>query len=197
MEHQSPVSFIVTTRFAVLTLSGIRDTDKVIGFFYQSCAEAGPDECAIYEKTADAVKARVEKLFDALKHQPIPVVTGTGPQDYGIIDYGMVRRTVFDFLYQPFTIGGKNTSILLAQLEKGDGSLFWSSKIDSRNFLQCSCDENVHQDQTGFGALGSFAIGCGDGYPVNDTLPALQKWFENNRKLSSFADVWPFRVNCA
>jgi hypothetical protein len=84
MEHESPVSFtIVMTRLAVLTLSAIRDTDEDIGFFYKSCAEAGPDECAIYEKTADAVKARVEKLFDTLKHQPIPVATGTGPP-YGL-----------------------------------------------------------------------------------------------------------------
>jgi hypothetical protein len=179
------------------TLPAISDTDKDAEFFYRNCAEAGPDECAIYEKTPDAVKARVEKLFDTLKHEPIPVAIGTGPQDYGIIDYNMVRRTFFDFLYQPFAFGGKNASVLLAQLEKRDGSQFYASKLSSLNFLQCSCEDKVHQDQVGFGQLGTLAIACSDGDLVNATVPELQTWFKNNQKVSKFADMWPIRVLCA
>jgi hypothetical protein len=159
--------------------------------------KAGPLECALYEKTPDAVKARVDKIFASLLVQPIPTVIGTGPSDYGLVDYGMVRRTVDDFLYSPFAFGGQNTSLLLASLEKGDGTLFYQTRIDGRNFLQCSCDETVAQDSGGFGMLGTAAIGCSDSDPVNDTVAELQAWYEANKKDSSFADVWPYRIICA
>jgi hypothetical protein len=165
-----------------------------VEYFYEQCVRAGPLECALYEKTPSAVKARVEKIFATLLHQPIPTVIGTGPSDYGLIDYGMVRRTVFDFLYNPFTIGGQNTSLLLASLEKGDGALFYETQIDSRNFLQCSCDESISQATGGFGELDAAAIAFSDADPINDTLAELQAWFEANKRESSWADLWPYRI---
>jgi hypothetical protein len=171
------------------------DTDKVLDYFYEKCADAGPQECALYEKTPGTIKARVDRLFDSLKLKPLPVVIGNGPQGYGVVDYGMVRNTVFNILYSPFSVGGKNTSIMLASLEQGDGSLVYAAQPSNSLSLQCSCDgipseENVNE-------LAGISIFCSDGDPVNDTLSDLQKWFEANQKESTFAELWPQRITCA
>jgi hypothetical protein len=171
------------------------DTDKVLDYFYASCTEAGPQECALYEETPDAIKARVEKIFDDLKYKPLPVVIGDGPQDYGVVDYGMVRETILNkFLYFPFTFGGKNASIILSSLEQGDGSPLYKAQLDDSGNLQCSPDGGSSQ---GTFQQATIAIMCSDGDQVNDTLSDLQKWFENNRKESTFADVWTHRIICS
>jgi hypothetical protein len=69
-----------------------------LDYFYEKCAEAGPQDCSLYEKTPGAIKARVEKIFVGLKSKPLPVVIGNGPQDYGIVDYGMVQNAIANFL---------------------------------------------------------------------------------------------------
>jgi hypothetical protein len=149
----------------------------------------------LYEKTPGAIKARVEKIFDNLKHNPLPVVIGNGPQDYGVVDYGMAHSTLFGFLYSPFSFGGENASIVLASLEKGDGSLLYAAQLDNSQSLQCSCNGN--SSHANVDQQAGVAILCSDGDPVKDTLSDLQKWFENNQKQSTFADVWRQRVFCA
>jgi hypothetical protein len=184
-------------RLHVLLTSHLSDTDKILEYMYEKCVVAGPLQCALYEKTPAAIKARVDKIFNSLLTQPISTVIGTGPQDYGLVDYTMARKTMFDLLYDPFSLGGSATFALLAGLEKGDGSLWYKTPIDSNSFLQCSCDETMPQSQGGFGALGGLAIGCGDSDPINDTVSDLQVWYEANAKESAFAGVWPWRVLCA
>jgi hypothetical protein len=164
---------------------------------YEKCVLAGPLQCALYEKTPAAVKARLDKIFKDLLTHPISTVIGTGPQDYGLVTYGMVRQSVFDLFYNPFSLGGQMTFALLAGLEQRNGSLWFESQLDPRYFLQCSCDETVRQDQGGFELLGTLAIGCSDSDPIHDTVSDLQAWYESNANESAFAGVWPYRVLCA
>jgi hypothetical protein len=166
-------------------------------FFADSCVKAGPDACNLHASSSSAVLSRIQAIFDHLKLEPIPAVTGNGSSDYGLIDYGMVRNTVLDFLYQPFAIPGQDMFRILASLEKGDGTLFWQSHVDSRFFLQCTNDTSVHQDTDGYGFLGATAVSCSDAAPVNDTLAMLNDWFAGNANQSSFADVFPYRIFCA
>jgi hypothetical protein len=160
--------------------------DKGLEIFADSCVKAGPEKCGLHASSGTAVLSRIQRIFDSLKARPIPVVTGHGSADYGLVDYGMVRRTFVEFLYQPFAISAQNISMMLAGLEKGDGSLFWQNQIDSRNFLQCTDDPKLPQD-----------IACSDADPVSDSIPMLETWYKNNAKLSRFADVWPYRIMCA
>jgi hypothetical protein len=173
-----------------------RDTDKGLEYFYEHCVQAGPLKCALYERTPKAVAARVEKIFESFKRYPIPAVSGDGgPGDYGVIDYAQVRRFVFGFLYVPFDAGGQNFASILAALEKGDGSSFWATQ--SQNSVQCDSNEKVSKDSDGFFRLVSLAIGCGDGKHVEYTVPQLEKWYETNKKQSSFADQWLRAIMCA
>jgi hypothetical protein len=195
MEQEPPASSLIRSILVSYLHCDHSDTDKALEFFYQKCAEAGPAECALHEKTTDAIKARVEKIFDKLKYNPIPVAIGNELEDYGIVDYGLVRGAVLGFLYEPFTLGGKNTSIMLASLEQGDGSRLYAAEIDDSQSLRCSCDGDPSQEEAD--PRGSIAIQCSDGDPVNDTLSDLQEWFKNNQKHSSFADIWIHRIFCA
>jgi hypothetical protein len=63
----------------------------------------------------------VEKIFDTLRYNPLIVEIGSEPGDYAIVNYGLVRRAIFSILYQPFSSGGKDASIILVSLERGDG----------------------------------------------------------------------------
>jgi hypothetical protein len=163
-------------------------------YFYEQCVIAGPLECALYQKTPSAVKDRVDKIFNTLLHQPIPTVIGTGPLDYGLVDYRIVLREVFNFLYEPFTLGGRNTSLFLASLEKGDGSLVFRTQVNLQPWLQCSCDEDSTANVYELGNIGSAAITFSDAGAINDTVSELQAWYEANRRESRFADIWPLRV---
>jgi hypothetical protein len=174
------------------------DTDKVLEYFYEKCVLAGPLQCALYEKTPAAVKARVDKIFQDLLTHPIPTVVGTGAQDYGLVDYTMVLNLMFEILSIPFVIGGQTMAALFVALEQRNGSLWYETNIgDPRYFLQCSCDETIVQSSGGFGSLGGIAIGCSDADPFNGTLADLQAGYEANANESMFAGVWPNQVYCA
>jgi hypothetical protein len=196
MEQQPCVSYFLC--FLVSSSDhGYSDTDKALDYFYEHCVQAGQLKCALYERTPKAVAARVQKIFDSLKTHPIPVVIGDGPGDYDVVDYVKVRRTVFDFLFSPFAIGGQALAGILAALEKGDGVPYYAAHIDGTNYLQCQSDESIRQDSGGFTQLAMIVIGCADVDQVSDTLPQLQSWFEANKKQSSFAELVPYRIMCA
>jgi hypothetical protein len=175
-----------------LTIS-CSDIDKGMEYFYEQCVIAGPLECALYEKTPSAVHARVEKIFATMLRRPIPTVIGTGPLDYGLVDYGTVRRTVLKFLYIPFSFGGQALALLLASAEKGDGSPFYQTQLDQGTLLQCACD-NGPTKIGGLGPVGAAAIAFSDSGPINDTVAELEAWYEANKRESSFADVRTERV---
>jgi hypothetical protein len=170
------------------------DTEQGLEYFYEQCVIAGPLECAVYEKTPSAVKDRVDKIFNTLLHQPIPTVIGTGPLDYGLVDYRIALREVFGFLYHPFAFSGRDVSLLLASLEKGDGSLVLQTQVNEQALLQCSCGEDNTANIGDIGTIGSAAIAFSDAGAINDTVPELQAWYEANRRESMFADIWPHRV---
>lgn len=173
-----------------------RTIDKGLEIFADSCAQAGPKKCALSAPNGTAVLARIQNIFDSLKVEPISFVLGNGSSDYGIVDYGGVRRRVHNYLYNPFA-AATNFSLMMAGLEKGDATLFWEERFDNTDNLQCTSDPSLPQDSSGFRYAGSSAIACGDGGVIKDTLPELIQWYENNAKESSFADIWPYRVACA
>lgn len=68
------------------------DTDKVMQFFFKTCADAGPFGCPFYAPTPEDVQRNLTKLYDSVRAKPIPVRTETS---YGLLDYNHLRLTVF------------------------------------------------------------------------------------------------------
>ncbi|KAK7008049.1 AB hydrolase-1 domain-containing protein [Favolaschia claudopus] len=168
------------------------DTDKVLQGFFDGCVAAGPDLCAFYEPTADAISNRLAALTEAVRANPVPVIS---PVAYGIVDYSLLRNTLFTSLYVPYILFGPLAQGLAA-LEKGDGSILFS--ILAQPPFQCDCSSDpapfhLNNPEAVLGVL------CGDGMDVTDTVDELRAFYLNAAKTSQFVEflVASNRVSCA
>lgn len=180
------------------------DTDASLQDFANACVEAGPDVCALYKSDSSAVKARIDAVFANLKNRPLAVegsgAPGSTPVDYGLVDYSVVRRLVFNFLYRPYSPGPLNATALagaLAAAEGGDGGPFWELQKARENAFLCECTSAPKPPRVADGAEVGLAVACGDGDVVGDSLEELQVHFDAVGKTSSFADMWTHRVRCS
>jgi hypothetical protein len=169
---------------------------------YAGCAEAGPEGCALHEPSAEAVKARVERIFAALKRSPLSVPPAPGAigssTAYGTVDYALVRSSVFAFLYAPY-YGGSIFADILRAVEAGDGRPLWDLVRVGLLDYRCECGEKTPRR-----AGGSFvgrdalpAVACSDGDPVEDSLDKLQEHYEGMAHDSTFAELWSIRMMCS
>jgi hypothetical protein len=173
--------------------------------FYEACVHAGPDACALYKETADAVQSRTEKIFAALKERPIAVTapsnTSSSHLEYGLVDYRMAKSTVFKFLYAPYsgTSLSVNSTVLAAALaaaEARDGRPLWAVNKGALVELNCECDKPSTPPARG-GLETTLAIACSDGDIVSDSLDELQTHYEGMAEFSGFAELWNIRVSCS
>ncbi|OQO04653.1 hypothetical protein B0A48_09575 [Cryoendolithus antarcticus] len=106
----------------VLWTANLVDTEKDMDLFYYHCARVGYPACALASdghNTASAVKARTLNITQSLLHKPLPVVG----LDAEVITYSDVRNLIFLALYSPTRLFAPMAK-LLADLEKGDGTVF-------------------------------------------------------------------------
>ncbi|KAJ7649384.1 Alpha/Beta hydrolase protein [Mycena polygramma] len=167
------------------------DADKALQSFFDGCAAAGPDLCAFYEPTAAAIADRLETLVESVRAQPVPAIT---PVAYGIVDYSLLRYTIFETLYSPYALFPLLAQGL-ADLEKGNGTALYSILTTIPAF-ECECNQtsvfSPIDDST-------TAISCGDAVQVTDSIDQLAAFYQNAGKLSQFAEflVGSDRINCA
>jgi hypothetical protein len=147
------------------------------------------------------VATRFNAIFSALKKEPIAVLlpknqsSTVSSSDYGIVDYGLVRRIVFNYLYKPYGSGLNSTTVahILAAVEKGDGKPAWDASKAGQPALKCECPGVPQPPAMG---SASTAIACSDGEPVEDSPEDLEKHYERMAEDSSFADMWSIRATC-
>lgn len=180
-------------------------TDAGLNAFYQACVEAGPTKCAIHESTAAQVSARVETILNNLKRRPIPVFAnqtgGTGT--YGLVTYKIAQFVLFNFLYSPYPtisplIGSVNSTAAalgLKSLEEGDGSLFWQAAQPSRAALSCN-STTFPLPPIISSSDASNAILCADQDLHDGSIEDLETYFEEQRNISRFADMWTSAASC-
>lgn len=157
------------------------DTDKVLQFFYDKCASAGP-ACPLHANSSALVQQRVESIISAIKKNPVPVVDGP---DYTLLDFSALKGGLFESLYTPFSIIPLLAEALAA-LEEGDGR----PGIVLRRMMQPlpKCDTPP--------VLGRFkqepglATQCSDAEHVANTTADILQYFENLSETSIFADAW-------
>jgi hypothetical protein len=187
--------------------NSLRTTDAGWRLFIDSCVAAGPDNCELYDLTTDKILDRLEKLYAALKARPIPITplgssTDVG-LDYGVLDYGIVRRVIFRFLFKPFAPGPLNATALagaLATAEKGDGRPMWTlyHKSLQQPALDCQCGVPPPPRRPfSTGTEANLAVACSEGDVVADSLAELHTHFERMAKMSSFAELWHRRIECS
>jgi hypothetical protein len=157
------------------------DTDKVLQSFFDGCAAAGPDLCAFYEPTAAAIADRLASLTESVRTHPVAAIT---PAGYGIVDYSLLHQALFASFYVPYTLFSPIAQGLAA-LENGDGSTLLS--IVQQPVFECDCSNDTVLFHLNNGEA-VFAIQCGDGAEVTDTLEELRAWYDNAAKTSKFVE---------
>ncbi|KAF7367704.1 AB hydrolase-1 domain-containing protein [Mycena sanguinolenta] len=165
------------------------DTDKALLTFFDGCAAAGPDLCAFYRPTAAAIAERLTALTDSIRMQPVPAIT---PAGYGLVDYSLLRMTIFESLYDLYS-AFPALARGLAALENGDGTVLYS--ILAQAPFQCdnSSEISLPIDDS------PVAIQCGDAVEVTDSIQQLVEYYENSAKTSQFTEflVGTGRISCS
>jgi hypothetical protein len=186
--------------------NSLRTTDAGWRLFIDSCIAAGPGYCELYDLTTDKILDRLEKLYATLKARPISITPPGNSTDisldYGVLDYGIVRRVIFKFLFKPFAPGPLNATALagaLAAAEKGDGRPMWIlyHKSLQQPALNCQCGVPPSQRPLSTGMEANLAVACSEGDVVTDSLVELHAHFERMAKMSSFAELWHRRIECS
>lgn len=150
--------------------------------FLQSCADAGPDRCALAtpNSTLSSLQARITKLRERLHADPLPVALPSGA---GIITASAIQHAVFRGMYSPANWPGLAKA--LADAEAGDGEKLYT-RLNGWDLAEKDPVDNVFgrsMDRLGSGLLChvSFSDSClrdhADLYPTqsimcSDTDPA-------------------------
>jgi hypothetical protein len=191
-----------TDYYSTAWAMNLKDTDKIMDKFYEYCAAAGPEKCALNSGTSDP--ADIQEIFESLvsdiKENPFPVpASGTrGPE---IITYNDVMHLIRSSLYRPLALSPQ-TANYLADLQ-GNGSVFADFK-QKQNEPSCPL-----QNCKGSGLTepcypdGGLAIGmgifCSDGASLSDASKVAFKryatyLFKQSRWLG---ELWaPIAVKC-
>jgi hypothetical protein len=165
------------------------DTEKGLSMAIEACAASSA--CALHEKTPKLVKKRFDAVFDSLKANPLPVINGS---EYGVVDWVMARRTLFQALYKPSTQFPKLAQAF-ADIEKGDGQALFRLSSNKDSMFRCECSSGpsvipIGREET------TLAVACGEGSPVTKSLKELEEHYARMAELSSFADVWEIHAMC-
>ena len=171
-------------------LNFLRDTDKVMQAFFDLCHRAGPDRCAFYAESPDAIRTRLDTLLATLRVRPVvvPANKDNGPEIPDIVTYSRVRKMLSSTLYQPQRAFERFAQTLLA-LERGDGRPFYEQTTGGQSFTTVCQAETVPPTVplSGFdeGTDDAFgAIMCSDSVPLPETVEDFVKIVKDYEDMS-------------
>ncbi|KAJ7663008.1 TAP-like protein-domain-containing protein [Mycena rosella] len=165
------------------------DADKVWSSFIDGCVAAGQEGCPFFSPTATEISEKMDKIYATLRERPIPVRTNTS---FGLVDYSMVRRVIFQALYAPYA-RFPDLAQAFADLSAGNATALF--KMSEQPPFECAYDNSGDRLESVLEA--TFAVTCNDGSRIlpgyEDTVTHYQKMSET----STWADVWePIRIAC-
>lgn len=168
--------------------------------FYQFCYLAGPNKCAFYERSTQAIEARLDMLFTAIKKSPVVIPASSPGEMPEVVSYSDVRRMQASTLYQPLLVF-PSFAQALAGLERRDGTHF--IELRGRQVQDLfTCDtpdlpapEDPELEVT---ADASSAILCSDGGLIYDTIDDLQEYVSVLANMSKATGMTSasFRLPC-
>lgn len=165
------------------------DTEKVWSAFTHGCVAAGPDGCAFFAPTAAEIQENVDKIYASLRAHPIPVRTDNS---FGLVDYAMMRRTIFEALFWPYAEFSALAQAL-TDLAAGNGTALF--KLAERPSFKCGCDPSELRFE--WVRDGGAAVRCNDGKRISGSYEDALAHYENMSKTTNWADVWQsVRLTC-
>lgn len=170
----------------------VTDSEKTVSWFYSSCAEVGPNLCALAKpnSTAEEIRARVESILSYLYQNPV-ASTGMIPN---LLTWSDVRGTQMLYTYEPRLWGSLATT--LAALENATSSPI-AAAAAAANY---PVPGNISAPLLNVDA--EAGIACGDAFPQesgNFTLADARAHWEKLRAISPTmaATFAPLRYMCA
>ncbi|KAJ8092881.1 hypothetical protein PM082_023514 [Marasmius tenuissimus] len=171
-------------------LNGLEDVEEVQQWFFQSCKDAGPQSCAFYEDSIDAMNSKLQGIYARLNEDPIPI---RGNFSYGVVDYGLLHPVIFVAWYNPFALW-RLLAVALQGLAEGDASVLWS--VFDVPLFECDCDPSKHAFEHNQESLNAYL--CNDGDAVPPEVEAARTHYQESAQLSSFGSFWAsFRISCS
>ncbi|KAJ6544175.1 TAP-like protein-domain-containing protein [Mycena capillaripes] len=165
------------------------DTGKVWMSFVHGCVAAGPGGCPFFASTAAEILENVDEIYASLRGRPVPVRTNTS---FGVVDYSLLRYTIFRSLYSPYSQFPKLAQAL-ADLTVGNGTALFKMS-ESPPFL-CGCDPSEYRFESIREAVS--AVLCNDGKHIPGEYEEALRHYRNLSKISEWADIWePIRLPC-
>ncbi|KAK7032351.1 hypothetical protein VNI00_013099 [Paramarasmius palmivorus] len=162
--------------------SNIVDADNTLRWFYKDCHSAGPELCAFYDSSPEAIEQRLNRLYNSVIRAPVPVRT---ERSYGLVDYQRLRRTLFLGLYYTFDTWAV-LAAGLAELEAGNGTTFY--KLMESDPFECSCDPSEHA----FDSVGEaeITIACNDGAVIPESVEEAERHYKDITGESGWGSMW-------
>ena len=164
------------------------DSGKGLRWFFESCKEAGPNSCAFYEDSVEAMENKLNNIYTSVIEAPIPVHTN---RSHGLVDYTMVRAALTALLYGPSR--WPDWARALQDLIRGDATAIY--KLVEPTTFKCDCDlgkyefEQVHD--------GLIAYMCNDGDFVPSDLESAQAHYRSLSESTLLGSIWAsFRIAC-
>ena len=165
-----------------------RDADAIQELFYHYCHEAGA-LCHIYRNgdTEGDIKTRIQNIFESLRKNPLSGISPYGNVPF-IFTHSALKMLAFSALYAPIRAFPLYAQVFDA-LERRDEEEVLKNLPVSYPDYKPFCSADASADGGGWDA--QKAIMCTDKrYPLNETLPNLERRFEAMANISWFADVW-------
>ena len=159
--------------------------------FYELCHNAGPEDCAFYAESSQAIKTRLDTLLENIRKYPIIIPDSpSGPDMPELVTWSKVKALVNTALYQPVLIFARFAKVLKA-LEEGDGMPYWNFTTGgNRPTPVCSVeaspsDKPVVEEGTDDAAT---AISCADNWGTHrGSLEDLEDYARHLDEASSAA----------
>ncbi|KAF7331529.1 Abhydrolase-4 domain-containing protein [Mycena kentingensis (nom. inval.)] len=171
--------------------NNLRDTDAAYRSFAVGCAAAGPSGCPFHAHNANEILSNIDALAESLRSRPIPVKTATS---YGLVDYSVLRSTIFKALYSPHAAFPRLAKAL-ADLRDGNATGIWAMSVSGAlKPFDCACgaaDPFESVDEA------TWAVLCNDGDRIPPGYDEFEAHYKALSRTSSFADQWELpRMGC-
>ncbi|KAL0564779.1 hypothetical protein V5O48_017258, partial [Marasmius crinis-equi] len=167
-----------------------KDIPKTLHWFFNSCKEAGPESCAFYEDSMEAMEAKLNDLYASVIKSPVPYRTD---RNYGLVDYSLLHQSVLSGLYSPGIY--PKLAKALQDLVEGNGTALATVEGDIPPF-ECDCEGNKYEFAPNLDSLPAFM--CNDGEAVPPGLEEAKAHYQESVDFSSFGSIFgSFRISCS
>jgi pimeloyl-ACP methyl ester carboxylesterase len=170
-------------------LNFLRDANKIMDAFGIYCHKAGPERCAFWAESPEAVEARLDKLLATLRTHPVLIPASEhGPEMPELVTYANLRRLISFSFYKPFQ-KFPTLARVFASLEKGDGRPYLEMVTafgpEPGPIAFCSLNETSPLVPEDVAYPEAFpAIMCADGEQVTDGPEEIARYAEQVVRMS-------------